>query len=216
MSDKNNNVDYDTLSDYQLDALREIGNIGAGNAAVALTEFLNRATYMSIPKVEFDNTTNLVNVVKMPKGKEIAIVSLETIQDLRYGLFAFFSDDSAQRIIDLMTTDYNTGDPADMMEMSPLFISLIKEIGSILLLKYVEALNKLLKVGSYPSPPVLRIGTVESIVKHELKDLEISKVLFIQCDVFTSEKKIQVDMAIIPYQDDFDRFMNALEHGIDV
>jgi chemotaxis protein CheC len=212
---ENNKSSYDDLSDYQLDALREIGNIGAGNAAIALTEFLNRSTYMSIPRVKVDNTTNLVNVVKMPKGKEIAIVSLDTIQDLRYGLFAFFNDESVQRIIDLMTTDYDTGDPADIVEMSPLFLSLIKEIGSILLLKYVEALNKLLKVGSYPSPPVLRIGTVESIVDHELKDLKISKVLFIQCDVFTSEKKIQVDIAIIPYQEDFDSFMTALEHGIE-
>ncbi len=215
MSDKNNNVDYDTLSDYQLDALREIGNIGAGNAAVALTEFLNRATYMSIPKVKVDKTNNLVNVVKMPKGKKIAIVSLDTIQDLRYGLFAFFNDDSVQRIIDLMTTDYDTGDPADIVEMSPLFLSLIKEIGSILLLKYVEALNKLLNAESYPSPPAIRIGTVESIVDHEMKDLEIKNVLLIQCDVFTSEKKIQVDMAIIPYQESFDRFMAALQIGDD-
>jgi len=215
MSDNNNNVNYETLSDYQLDALREIGNIGAGNAAVALTEFLNRATYMSIPNVQVDKTDNLVNVVKMPKGKKIAIVSLDTIQDLRYGLFAFFNDDSVQRIIDLMTTDYDTGDPADIVEMSPLFLSLIKEIGSILLLKYVEALNKLLMAESYPSPPAIRIGTVESIVDHEMKDLEIKNVLLIQCDVFTSEKKIQVDMAIIPYQESFDRFMAALQLGDD-
>ena len=47
------------------------------------------------------------------------------------------------------------------------------------------------------------------------KDLEIKNVLLIQYDVFTSEKKIQVDMAIIPYQVSFDRFMAALQIGDD-
>lgn len=215
MSNTMKKANYEDLTVYQLDALREIGNIGAGNAATALTKFLNRSTYMSIPKVKVDTTNNLVNIVKMPQGKKIAIVSLETIQDLNYGLFAFFSDDSVHRIIDLMTTNYNSSDLTDLVEMSPLFLSLIKEIGSILLLKYVEALNKLLKAESYPSPPVLRIGTVASVADHEMKDLDIQKVLFIQCDVFTSETKIQVDMAIIPYPVSFERFMESLEQGVE-
>ena len=202
---------YTSLSEYQLDALQEVGNIGAGNAAIALTHFLNRSTYMSIPNVEVNTVENLVDLVKMPKEEKLAIVSLETIQDLCYTLLVFFDENSIQRIIDLMITEIGT-DPAEIMELSPLFMSLIKEVGSILLLKNVEALNDFLKAESYPSPPELRIGTVSSIVHHELKDLKIDdpKVLFIECDVFTNERKIQVDMAIIPHEKTFNRFMSAL------
>jgi len=205
------NEKYANLSEYQLDALQELGNIGAGHAAVALTHFLNRSTYMSIPNVEVNKIDGLIDMVKMPKEEKVAIVSLETIQDLEYSLIVFFDEKSIQRIIDLMITELGST-AAEIMELSPLFMSLIKEVGSILLLKYVEALNDFLNVESYPSPPALRIGTVPSITNHEIKDLKTKypQVLLIECDVFTSERKIQVDMAIIPHENTFDRFMNAL------
>ncbi len=209
-----NEEKYSNLTEYQLDALQEVGNIGAGHAAVALTHFLNRSTYMSIPNVEVNKISNLIDSVKMPKDEKVAIVSLETIQGLEYSLLVFFDEKSIQRIIDLMITELGSSndDPAEMIELSPLFMSLIKEVGSILLLKYVEALNDFLDVESYPSPPVLRIGPVASIMDHEVKNLQTKspQVLLIECDVFTTERKIQVDMAIIPHEKTFNQFMNAL------
>ena len=129
-SEQTNSKDYSNLTEYHLDALQEVGNIGAGHAAVALTHFLNRSTYMSIPKVEVNKISNLIDSVKMPKEEKVAIVSLETIQDLEYSLLVFFDEKSIQRIIDLMITELgsNIDDPAEMMELSPLFMSLIKEL----------------------------------------------------------------------------------------
>ena len=40
-----------SLSPMQLDALREIGNIGAGNAATALSQIINRKIDMSVPRL---------------------------------------------------------------------------------------------------------------------------------------------------------------------
>ena len=39
------------LTAMQLDALREIGNVGAGNAATALSQILNRKIGMTVPTV---------------------------------------------------------------------------------------------------------------------------------------------------------------------
>ena len=200
---------FDDLSEFQLDGLQEIGNIGAGHAAVALTQFLNRSTYMSIPKVGIDSIQSISRFVKMPRDQKLAIVSARTTSSLLYTLMLFMDDQSVSRIIDLMTeSEEDTG----LIELSPLFMSLIKEIGSILLLKYVEALNFFLKSDSFPTPPKLRIGTVNSLNEHELKDLEedVSSVLWIQCDVFTSEKNVRADLAIIPHLETFDKFMETL------
>ena len=41
------------LSPLQLDALREIGNIGAGNSATALSQIINKKIDMNVPKVAF-------------------------------------------------------------------------------------------------------------------------------------------------------------------
>ena len=86
------------LTDFQLDALQEVGNIGAGSSAVALTQFLNRATYMSIPNVALDKLDTLTKHIKMPEDKDVVIVSLETITDLMYNLLVFFDENSVTKI----------------------------------------------------------------------------------------------------------------------
>ena len=44
-------IDLDQLNDMQFDVLREIGNIGAGNATTALSTMLNIKVDMSVPNV---------------------------------------------------------------------------------------------------------------------------------------------------------------------
>ena len=45
-------ISYDTLNDLQLDVMREIGNIGAGNACTALSVLLGTTIDMSVPRVQ--------------------------------------------------------------------------------------------------------------------------------------------------------------------
>lgn len=207
----NEQFSLEQLSDFHLDALQEVGNIGAGHAAVALTQFLNRSTYMSIPNVALDNVESIHKLVKMPSDQDLAIISLNTVSDLKYTLLVFFEKESVDKIIDLMTTspDINT---EHFSGLSPLFFSLIKETGSILLLKYVEALNYFLKSNSFPSPPKLRFGTIDSLDQHELNKLNQDKstVLVVECDIFTSKRNIAVDLAIVPHNETFDQFMKSL------
>ncbi|MHA1227202.1 MAG: chemotaxis protein CheC [Candidatus Hodarchaeales archaeon] len=199
------------LSEFHLDALQEVGNIGAGSAAVALTNFLNRSTYMNIPNVAVDNIETITRLVKMPINEDVAIISSNTSGKLLYTVLVFFDKLSVQKIIDLMT-EVKQENEKELKNLSPLFKSLIKEVGSILALKYIEALNSFLKTDSFPSPPKLRIGTVNSIGENELKNVNVgeSSVLFIECDVFTSEKTISVDLAIVPHQETLSEFMKLL------
>ena len=205
---------YSELTEYHLDGLQEVGNIGAGHAAVALTQFLNRSTYMSIPRVALDKIQNVNNFVKMPFNQELAIVSMTTVSDLIYTLLLFIDKESVDQIIDLMAkkTDSDSDSEDETLKLTPLYFSLIKETGSILILKYVEALNYFLKATSFPSPPKLRIGTLGSIAEYELGEIgqEVSKILFVECDIFTSERNISVDLAIVPHEGTFDKFMDKL------
>ena len=45
-------IRLDRLSPLQLDALKELGNIGAGNSATALSQILNKKVDMSVPRVK--------------------------------------------------------------------------------------------------------------------------------------------------------------------
>jgi chemotaxis protein CheC len=207
----NEKYSFEKLSEFQLDALREVGNIGAGHAAVALTQFLNRSTYMSIPNVALDRVKSIHRLVKMPTDQDLAIISLDTVSDINYTLLVFFDKESVVKIIDLMTTAPDL-EGKNLLDLSPLFKSLIKETGSILLLKYVEALNYFLKANSFPSPPKLRFGSIDSLKDHELKDKNqnVPAVLVVECDIFTSKRNIAVDLAIVPHSETFDQFMKCL------
>ncbi len=205
------NFKMDKLSDFHLDALQEVGNIGAGHAAIALTQFLNRSTYMSIPKVALQQLQDIPGIIGMPMDQELAIISSVTVSDLLYTILVFFDWESVKKIIDLMTSN-PTDEIQNIGGLPPLFRSLIKETGSILSLKYIEALNYFLKANSFPSPPKLRIGTLVSCAEHELNDIRknVNSVLFIECDVFTSERNIAVDLAIVPHLETFEEFMKSL------
>jgi chemotaxis protein CheC len=203
---------YEKLTEFHLDGLQEVGNIGAGHAAIALTQFLNRSTYMSIPRVAVDTIHNVNKFVKMPFDQELVIVSASTVSDLLYTVLVFIDKESVEQIIDLMAKKPNAESKTEGLKLSPLYLSLIKETGSILLLKYVEALNYFLKVSSFPSPPKIRIGSLRSLAEFELNNIsqELSKILFIECDIFTSERNISVDLAVVPHHGTFEKFMDKL------
>lgn len=90
---------------------------------------------------------------------------------------------------------------------------MIKEIGSIILIKYILTLNILLNINAaLPSQPSLRIGTLDSFEQYELAGLKKnSRVIFIECDVFSEdETHIKAECILIPHSDTFDCFFSTI------
>ena len=56
-------TNYEELNDLQIDVLREIGNIGAGNAASALTTILDERVDISLPTVRITDFNTAVNAL---------------------------------------------------------------------------------------------------------------------------------------------------------
>ena len=52
MGDKGGDINLNGINNMQYDVLREIGNIGAGNATTALSQMINAKVSMNVPKVE--------------------------------------------------------------------------------------------------------------------------------------------------------------------
>ncbi len=64
---------FDKIKSHHLDILKEVGNIGAGNAATALSKILGKTIDMTVPKVSvvsFDEMMDLVG------GSENVIASV--------------------------------------------------------------------------------------------------------------------------------------------
>ncbi len=205
--------DLENLSELQKDALKELGTMGAGHAASALTEFLNQTIYMEVPSVRVVTVKSIPEVLKerFHAEAQLAISSASNTTELFYTVLVLFDKETVSEILDQKSP------PADdieaIMEFTTLSMSLIKEIGSIILLKIIGTLNLFLSVsGAVPSIPELRIGDLDSLLQNELRDFQLeSKVIFIKCDVFSEDKaQIRADCILIPHTETFERFFGAI------
>ena len=61
------------LTPFQLDAIREVGNIGAGHAATVLSQLLNKRVAMSVPKVNILPLAEACDVVGGPEQPMVGV-----------------------------------------------------------------------------------------------------------------------------------------------
>ncbi|MDF2720307.1 MAG: CheY-P-specific phosphatase CheC, partial [Paenibacillus sp.] len=64
---------FHEFADFQLDVLKEVGNIGAGNAATALSKLLNRPVDMQVPLV---NMLPFEEIIEVLGGSEQIVLTI--------------------------------------------------------------------------------------------------------------------------------------------
>ena len=55
---------YEDLNDMQLDVLKEIGNIGSGNATTALSSMIGKMVDIEVPRVQFLNFQEAISLLR--------------------------------------------------------------------------------------------------------------------------------------------------------
>jgi chemotaxis protein CheC len=161
---------FDKLNADHMDILREIGNIGAGNAATALSHLLNRKIEMNVPDVRIVSFNEMMELVG---GADhiVASVFLRIEGDVSGNMFFILSLEQAERFIQQMT---GNKDFAFAEEVSELGMSALQELGNILAGSYLSALADFTHLKLYPSVPALSIDMIGAILGYGL--IELSRV----------------------------------------
>ena len=94
-------INLDTLTDMQFDVLKEIGNIGAGNATTALSQMINMKIDMNVPKVALVPLSDISGIIG---SEEMVIVGimLGMEGDITGTMMFLLKVDSAHRIVNLL------------------------------------------------------------------------------------------------------------------
>ena len=71
----------DNVNEMYIDVLREIGNIGAGNATTSLASMINEQIDMNVPKVELMEASKLSSAI-CPEDEIIVGIFLEVTHDI--------------------------------------------------------------------------------------------------------------------------------------
>jgi chemotaxis protein CheC len=151
--------DVRELKELQLDALREVANIGAGHAATALSQMTNRTIMIAVPEVNvraLEDVTDLVG-----SGDEVmAAVLMHMMGDLTGRTLVLFRADSARALCDiLLRREPGTTGEFGVMEQSGL-----KEAGNILASAYLNALSDFMGMMLVPSVPSLVVDLSAAVL----------------------------------------------------
>lgn len=158
------------LNADHMDILKEIGNIGAGNAATALSQLLNKKIEMNVPNVQivsFDEMMDLVGGAE----QVVAAVFLRIEGDAPGNMFFVLSLPQAERFIKQMTGDHQFSFASQQTELG---LSALQELGNILAGSYLSALADFTRLKLYPSVPALTVDMIGAILQYGL--LELSRV----------------------------------------
>ena len=159
-------IDEFNLTPAQLDAMREIGNIGAGNTATALSQIVNKKIDMNVPQVSIVPIEDVPDLVGGPDALIVAIFLRDYGKAPGNILFLMPKENAFYLVDDLMGRPHGTTQSLDEMDVSAL-----KEVGNILAGSYLNAFFHFTSLSMLPSIPSLAIdmaGAVLNIVLVQL------------------------------------------------
>ena len=131
-----------SYSPDQLDALRELANIGSGTAGTALSSILGRAVDISVPSVAAMNIQDAVEEIG-DADREVRVTLVPIQGDLTGSALLLFPPEDAATLCRLVGCDPDGEDG----------ISALAEIGNILCASYLTALGQMLGMEIEPCPP---------------------------------------------------------------
>jgi chemotaxis protein CheC len=138
------------LKELQLDALKEVANIGAGHAATALSQLTDRRIMINVPEIEITRLEDVPQTFGDPEAV-VAAVLMHVLGDLTGRTLLLLPEENARLLCDLLLRR-----PAGTTEtIGPLEESSLKEAGNILAGAYLNALSDFMGMMLLPSVPSL-------------------------------------------------------------
>jgi chemotaxis protein CheC len=153
--------EYNELSTLELDALKEIGNIGSGNAATALAQMLGAKVDMTVPRV---SVLDLEDVPELIGGADLPVVGiyLSASGSAPANILFILSIEKACLLIDMLTGK-QPGETT-VNDLDEIGISALMELGNIITASYLNALSVFTSLDFRPSVPALGMDMAAAIL----------------------------------------------------
>lgn len=198
---------YEDMGDLELDIFREIGSIGIGNAATALSQVLNTKVRMKLPKVSIVGFDEAVSSMGDPEEIVMAVlvqVSGKINGMMLYMLHLDFVNAILSRLVGKYVTDYT--------EIDEMSVSAIEESGNIIISSYINAITKLAGIDvslSVPSTAISMRGAIMSVPMAEFGYVT-DKLLLIEGEFLIGDKQLEGNLMLLPDVESLNYLMEKL------
>lgn len=155
-------LDLSSFNNLQLDAIREVGNIGTGNAATALSKLLSRMVNMDVPKADLVSIYSLSDYYGNPDSM-VAAVFVRSLGEFGCSLIFIQSEEDSRTMVDLLLKQqFGDSLPEDLPQ--EMWDSALSEVGNIILSSFLNAINMLIGTRHQISVPGVAHDMLASIL----------------------------------------------------
>jgi chemotaxis protein CheC len=198
-------IDYKNLSSMQLDAIRELGNIGAGHAATTLSNMINQTIMISVTKVALVSLREIKQL--LGEHNQAIAISLNVQGDFIGSILLCLELKNACSLIDIISNK-NIGDTINISDIEE---NRLKEAGSVLAASYLNAIGDFANLKFIITQPSLLKDTVGNILENKYLELERrAKFSFcIETDFIESSNKIKGYFLLIPELKSLELILNS-------
>ena len=157
-------MDVKGLDDRQLDALREVTNIGAAHAATGLSQMTERTTMISVPEIKMLHLETVHQLVG-DASRVVVAVTMQMLGDLTGRIVLMLPEEDAQRLCDLLLRR----EPGTTTALEELERSSLQETANIVGGAYMNAMSDFLGM--------MLLLSVPSMIVDQAKDVFTAKRL---------------------------------------
>lgn len=202
--------DVNDITPLHLDVLSEVGNIGAGNAATALSDMLHYMVKVSVPSVRIVDIDDVAKEIGDP-SEEIAAILINLDQDLIGTMLSIFHGPFANELV----KSFIGTDMPDIAQFrdSEMGRSVLCEVGNITVATYVNALSKLSHLVISILPPQIYVDALDKVIQEhkqrEFKDFG-RKVVVIDESFIIKDEEYRSSMILLLEIDSLNALIDSL------
>lgn len=200
--------DFAGLSQNQIDALRELGNIGSGNAATALAQFLNRKIDMAVPQAKIVPFGDVSSLTGAP-GDRIIGIFLKVLGNLPGNFLLMIPERTGFRLLDLLMPG---PEPRQVGVLGDIERSCLREIGNILAGAFLNALSAITQTPMLNSLPSMAYDMAGSLLDAVITDCQpvSESVLMIETSFFDDTEDLRIHIFLLPSPESLSKLLGLL------
>ncbi|MDR1066752.1 MAG: chemotaxis protein CheC [Clostridiales bacterium] len=196
------------LNDAHFDFLRELSNIGTGNAVSSLAKLLNGKVSVALPNVRVADFAKIADFIG---GSENIIAGvLVDISGGLSGMMMFLMERGEAKKLSVSILGENGGEDGD--SFNPIELSMLAEIGNILVCSYIDSLSRITGKKILPSTPHVAIDTANAILSAPATEFgkTSDEVFFVESTFCDYLQRISGFFMFIPNLDNVTTIFEAL------
>lgn len=191
-------------NELQIDALREVGNIGLGNAATAMAQILGEEIQITVPRVNFISLDDIFS--RIDEETIVYAVVARVLGEAPGNILFMFDTDTMMKIAEGLVGKQEEDD------LNELGYSALGEIGNIIFATYMNAIGQVTKLNLFPSVPAVTKDMITAVLSTTF--IESGQyndyVLDIETGFSQEDEDLRGDFYFIPAPGSLEKILESL------